>query len=148
MQRNLLTAQFDAATELKDAGSAVTGNGVATVGGVNRVVNIGPAFMSATLIVDVDLLDLSSNDEVYDLVLQGSTAPDFSSDVVNLLTVRVGKASATGESADAVAGRYARSFLNSKDGTKPYPYLRMSHKVAGTTPSINYRAFITKSILA
>lgn len=147
MQRNLLQATFDAATELKDAGS-VSANGAAQVGGVNRVVNVGAAFLRGTLIVDVDLLDLTTGDETADLILQGSTVPDFSSDVSNLLTIRIGDTSNQGESVDAVAGRYARTFLNSRDGVKPYPYLRMFHRLGGTTPSVNYRAFITKDVLA
>lgn len=147
-QRNLLTAQFDAALELKDAGSAITANGVAQVGGVNRVVNVGKAFLQATLIIDVDLMDVSSNDETYELTLQGSTTPDFSADVVNIATVKVGKATGLGESSDAGIGRYAVGFINTRDGVKPYPYLRMTHKTSGTTPSFNYRAFITKNQMA
>ena len=144
MQRNLLQATFDAATELKDAG-AVTANGSAMVGGVARVINIGSAFLRATLIVDVD--DLTTDaDAGYDLILQGSTKPDFTDDVVNLLTIRAGDTAPQGESADVGVGRTARTFMNSKDGVKPYPYLRMFHRVAAG--SINYRAFVTKDVLA
>ncbi len=148
MQRNLLAAQFDAATELKDAG-AITASGVATVGGVPRVVNIGAAFMRATLVVDVDLIDLTTGDETVELRLQGSTVPDFTSDVVVLDTIRVGDTSVSaGETTDRVAGRLTRSVMNSVNGVKPYPYLRMYAVLAGTTPSINYRAFLTKDVLA
>jgi hypothetical protein len=148
MQRNLLAAQFDAATELKDAGS-ISASGAATVGGVARVVNIGTAFMRATLVIDVDLLDLTTGDETVELRLQGSTVPDFTSDVVILDTIRVGDTSVSaGETVDRVAGRYTKSVMNTVDGRKPYPYLRMYAVLAGTTPSISYRAFLTKDVLA
>lgn len=148
MGRNLLTAQFDAATELKDAGTQ-TASGAGTVGSVPRVINVGSAFLRATLIVDVDLLDLTTGDEAYEIRLQGSTLPDFSADVAVLTSVRVGDTSVTaGETVDAVAGRYATTFLNSRNGAKPYPYLRVFLVASGTTPSINYRAFLTKDLLA
>lgn len=148
MQRNLLTAQFDAATELKDAGS-ITASGAATVGGVPRVLNVGDAFLRATLVVDVDLIDLTTGDETVELRLQGSTVADFTTDVVVLDTIRLGDTSTSaGETTDKTVGRITKSVLNSRDGVKPYPYLRMYAVLAGTTPSINYRAFLTKDILA
>lgn len=148
MQRNLLAAQFDAATELKDAG-AVTASGPALVGGVARVINIGKAFLRGTLVIDVDLVDLTTGDETYEIRLQGSSVPDFTSDVVVLDVTRVGDTSTSaGESVDRTVGRITKSVMNSVDGTKPYQYLRVYAVLAGTTPSINFRAFLTKDILA
>lgn len=153
-QRNILTGPFDAATQMADGASAVTSSGQATVGGVARSISVGTGFLDATLTVDVDNVDITSGDEVYELRLQGSTTPDFSSDVVNLATVRVGKALTSGGSADVTTGRINRRFLNSPNGSENayppsggYPYLRMYHAISGTTPTITYRAFITKNQL-
>jgi hypothetical protein len=144
MQRSLLAAQFDAALELKDAGSAITANGVGQVGGVNRVVNVGAAFLRATLIVDVDAFTAGA--AASKITLQGSTVADFSADVVNLADVDLGTAATIAESADRGVGRVTTTFMNSRNGQKAYPFLRVSHAVPNG--SVNYRAFITKDILA
>src|ERR1043166_9343678 len=107
MARNLLTATFDAATELKDAG-AVTSAGAAQVGGVKRVVNLGPAFAQISWVVDVDTMDITTGDEGYTLTLQGSSSPTFASDVHNISTIRLGDSTVTGESVDSTTGRYVQ----------------------------------------
>lgn len=145
MARNNFTATFDAATELKDAG-AVTANGAATVASAARVVNVGPAMIDGMLIVDIDAMDLASADEVYTLILQGSADSTFATGIYNITTLVVGKAALTFESADSTVGRYMLPFLSSKDGSTPLQYMRMFTRVVGTTPSINYRAFITKDM--
>ncbi len=145
MSRHLLTATFDAATELKDAG-AVTANAAAQVGGVNRILNVGNAFINAVFVVDVDAL-ASTTDQGYTVTLQGSTSPTFATDVHAISTVRVGKAAVTGDTADKGVGRYQKAFINSADGAAPLPYLRVNTVVAGTGPSVNFRAWITKSPL-
>jgi len=144
MQRSLLAAQFDAALELKDAGSAITADGVGQVGGVNRVVNVGTGFLRATLIVDVDAF--TSGAAAAKITLQGSSVADFSADVVNLADVDLGSSATIGESADRGVGRVTTTFMNSRDGVKRYPFLRVAHKVPNG--SVNYRAFSTKDILA
>lgn len=144
MSRNLLTATFDAATELKDAG-AITASAAAQVGGVARIINVGPGFIDAVFNVDVDALDISSGDEGYTITLQGSTSSTFASGIVNIASVKVGKASVTGDSADTGVGRYQKPVVNSVDGATALPYLRAYVTVAGTTPSINCRAWLTKS---
>jgi hypothetical protein len=144
MGRNLLTATFDAATELKDAG-AVTASGAAQVGGSARVVNVGNGILQAVLVIDVDALDITTGDEAYEVRLQGSSSPTFATDVHVLTSKRVGDSTTTGESVDAGVGRYTLPFVNSSDGETPLPYLRAYHVIAGTTPSANYRAWITKN---
>jgi len=141
--KQLFTSQFDAATELKD-GSVNTAASAGSVSGTARVVNIGNAFAAMVAIIDVDAIDLASNDEAYTIAIQGSTTPDFSADVVVLTSVRFGKAAIIGQSADRGVGRAQIPFYNSVDGLNPYPFLRAFMNPVGTTPSINYRAFLTK----
>ena len=147
MPRHILTAPFDAATELKDSGAALTANAAGTVGGQARVINVGSAFMAGAWIVDVDSLDLASADESYTIELQGADDAAFTAGVVVLGSIRFGKASAINETADRGVGRQQKEFFNAVDGISPKPYLRAFLRVAGTTPSIQYRSFLTKSPL-
>lgn len=146
MARNLLTATFDAATELKDAG-AITASGAGQVSGAPRVVNVGNGLINAVLVIDVDAIDIVTGDEGYTVTLQGSTDATFATNVQNVASRRVGDSTTTGESADAGIGRYTLPVINqAKDGT-PLPYLRIYTTVAGTTPSVNFRAWLTKNPL-
>lgn len=143
MARNLLNSTFDAATELKDAG-AVTASAAAQVGGVARVLNVGNAFIEdAVMNVDVDAIDITTGDEGYTITLQGSTSSTFASNVYNLASVKVGKASVTGHSVDVTTGRYQMPIMNSLDGATPLPYLRAYITCVGTTPSINCRVWLS-----
>lgn len=144
MARNLLNSTFDAATELKDAG-ALTASAAAQVGGVARVLNVGPGFIDGVMNVDVDVIDITSGDEGYTITLQGSTSSTFASNVYNLASVKVGKASVTGHSVDVTTGRFQMPVINSLDGVTPLPYLRAYITCAGTTPSINCRAWLSLS---
>lgn len=144
--RNLLIGTFDAATELKDAG-AVTASGAAQVAGAARVVNVGKAFLEGLLIVDFDALDVTSLDEGYDVRLQASNDATFATDVNIIVTVRAGTAAAIGESVNAGIGRRSKPFVNQGEDGLPRQYLRLYHVLSGTTPSVNYRGFITKNPL-
>jgi len=131
---------FDAALELKDTG-AVTADGVGQVDAVDRVLDLGAARADSRVIVDVSGIDLTTGDEHYRLRLQLSNTPDFSADVVNAGQLELGSASATGNSNDSTAGRYEMAFTNEVNGTV-YRYARIFADVAGTSPSINYTAFV------
>ena len=145
--RNILTATFDAATELKDAG-AVTASGAAEVDGAPRVVDLGNAYVQATMIVDFDAMDTAGGDEAYEVRLQASSDPSFAKDVSIIATVRAGAGSVTGEQ-DVGIGRRSASFVNQGEDGQPLRYLRAYHVVDGgaATGSVNYRAFITKNAL-
>lgn len=149
MGRSLLTAPFDAATELKDASSgAVTSSGAGTVASAAKVLTIGTAtgITSMAWITDVDALDVSSGDEGYTLELQGSNDVTFASGVVILGRMSFGKAAAMNESADRGIGRQVKEVFNTLDGQNAFAYVRIFHRLVGTTPSITYRSFLTKSI--
>lgn len=146
MARNLYTATFDAATELKDAG-AVTASGAATVASVARVVNVGSGIVNAVLVLDVDLIDIVTGDEGYTVVLQGSTSSTFASDVQNVVVTKLGDSTVTGETVDTALGRKTIPFSNQARDGSPLPYLRIYTTVAGTTPSLSFRAWITKNPL-
>jgi len=50
-----------------------------------------------------------------------------------------------GASAASVIGRVAQLVSNEFQGTI-YRYARLFHRIAGTTPSINYKAFLAQAI--
>lgn len=144
-KRNLLDATLDAAMILKDAG-VVTASGAAQVGAVNRVLNVGPAYLEGVMTVDWDALDVTSTDEGYEIRLQGSTDPTFATDVNIIASVRAGTAVGTGETVSGI-GRRQVAFINNGKNGAPLPYLRAYHVLSGTTPSANYRAFIGQNPL-
>jgi hypothetical protein len=115
---------YDALLQLKDAG-AVTADAAAQVGGSNQILDLG----------------VGSGDERYVLTMQGSNSATFASGIVNLGSKQFGDSSVTLESADSVVGEYEFAVTNDQNGSL-YRYVRMYTDVSGTTPSINYVAWL------
>lgn len=138
MARHFLNAPFDAATVLKTAGALTAASTDGTI------LDVGAGMLEASLILDITAIDVVTGDEVYDIILQGSNSATFASGVNNLWRARLGDSALTDESVDTVIGRLQALVLNSKDGQNKFRYLRLRTKCAGTTPSINYSAFLTK----
>lgn len=133
---------FDALLQLKDAG-AITSSAAATVGGNAKIVNVGDGRMDGTAIIDVSAIDVSSGDERYNIIIQGSTSASFASVIYDLATLVLGDSSVTPGDTDNTTGRYELQFTNEQNGVI-YPYIRAYTEIPGspTTPSINYKAFI------
>lgn len=131
MTRN--TATYDNLLLLKDAG-AVTASGAATVAASPRVIDLGPAYAgSVRAIIDNSALDSTDTNETYRVDIQGSNDITFATGVVVLGSVTATIASARNEAA-----------FSNNQGETTYRYVRAFHTLAGTTPSINYTAFIAK----
>lgn len=147
MPRSTINAQFtyDNLLLLKDAG-AVTATGVGQVSASNRILDSGSgAYHRGSVVIDVTAIDVSSADESYRLELQGSTSPTFASGIRALATVILGAAAVAPGGVASVTGAYILPFSNEYTGTL-YRYFRMSHTIAGTTPSINYTAFLSQQL--
>lgn len=143
MPRNQKDFTYDNALLLKDAG-AITADAAATVASVARILDLGAARLDARMIVDVSAIDVSSADERYDVALQFSNSSSFASGVVGGASIALGAAAALpAESAASVIGRYEAPFSNEINGVT-YRYCRVYTNVSGTTPSINYTAFIAQ----
>ena len=137
---------YDHSLLLKDAG-AVTASGVGQVGGSNRIIDIGASRMDLRVIVDVSVIDTSSTDESYRLRVQFSNSPTFANTIVAPVSVELGVASVTGNSAATGNGtRLELACANEYNGVT-YRYMRVSHVLAGTTPSINYTAYAVKTAI-
>ncbi len=122
---------YDNLMLLKDAG-AVTADGAATVASVARVLDLGLARMDAKVILDASAIDTTTGDETYRVSLQGCAAIGFGSGVVELGSVLM-----------TAAERKEIHFSNVAGGTT-YQYVRIYTDVGGTTPSLNFTAFIAK----
>jgi len=143
MTRNQVDRTFDYAMILKDAG-AVAASAAATVAGVAKVIDFGGANrVDGAVIVDVSAMDVGNDDELYDIIVQGSASSVFAATWVNLASLTIGAAGghATREDGAAldVIGHYEIPFTNEFNGTS-YQYLRLFTVTAGTTESINYIA--------
>lgn len=137
------TYPFDIQLLLKDAG-AITADAAAQVGGSNQILDMGAARIDAVAVIDVTAIDISSADENYRLVLQGSNSSSFASGIQNLAIMELGATAARpGGAADSLVGRYELLFTN-EQADVTYRYLRAYTDVTGTTPSINYTAFVTE----
>ncbi len=136
------TFTFDALLQLKDAG-AVTASAAAQVGGSNKILDMGAARFEGTVVIDVSAIDISSTDEAYDIIVQGSNSSSFASGIENLAQLNLGAtASRDGGGQNSTVGRYELGVTNEQADTV-YRYIRLYTKAAGTTPSINYTAFMS-----
>lgn len=159
MKANRFSQVVDANTILKDAG-ALTASAACQVGGSARVIDtgasIGPSagmgdgpLTPGTIVIDVTAMDITSTNEIYDIVLQGSPDAAFGTagNIVELATLSLGAKGPkrTDCDKDDVIGRYLLPFVNWYAGTH-YRYLRLYVAIGGTTPSINFTAFMGKDL--
>jgi hypothetical protein len=136
------TYTFDALTQLKDAG-AVAASAAAQVASTNKILDMGAGRFDGTVIVDVSAIDVSSADEIYDIVIQGSNSSTFASGIENLAQLNLAAAAVRdGGGQVSTVGRYEIGVTNEQVDIV-YRYIRAYTKVAGTTPSINYTAFLS-----
>jgi hypothetical protein len=147
MPRNQKDFTYDQATRLNDTG-AVTASAGGTVASVARVLNIGgsnaitgPARLDARVIYDVAAIAVANTDQVYRLELQVSNDITFATGVQVASSLTLGNATATGQSASSVIGRFEDAFTNELNG-QIYTYCRLFLRIAGTTPSISVAAYL------
>jgi hypothetical protein len=135
---------FDSDLEFKDAG-LVAASAAAQVDAANQIVDVGTGLFRGCMILDVSALEIASNDEIYDIVIQGSSDSDFGTDtnIVELAALNLSAAEVkrTDCNKDDSTGRFKIYFDNENDGTY-YRYLRVYTVVAGTVATgINYTAY-------
>lgn len=138
---------YDGDLDLKAAGLvAATANG-------SLVLDVGTGLLDAFAVIDVTALEIASNDESYEVVIQGSSDADFSvaANICPLASITLGDKVSTRLAAGVLAkgtddtiGRYALPFRNEQNGTT-YRYIRVKTIVAGTVATgINYSAWVAK----
>jgi len=117
------------------------------------ILDVGNGLLDACLVVDATAVEIDSNDESYEIVLQGSSDAAFgtAANIAALCSVTIGDKASTRLAAgvlangtDDVAGRYVMCFRNERNGTT-YRYLRLKTIVVGTIATgITYSAFVAK----
>ena len=134
---------YDALMLFKDAG-AVAASAAATVASAAKVVDVGTGLFKACMILDVSALEIASNDEIFDIVIQGSPDAAFTATgVVELaqLSLSAAEVKRTDCNRDDAEGRYKLYFDNEFDGSL-YRYIRVYTVVGGTIATgINYSAY-------
>ncbi len=135
---------FDSDLEFKDAG-LVAASAAATVDGAAKIVDVGTGLFRGCMLFDVSALEIASNDEIYDIVIQGSPDSTFgtATNIADLAAINLSAAEVkrTDCNKDDAVGRYKLYFDNEQNGTF-YQYLRVYTVVAGAIATgINYTAF-------
>lgn len=139
--------QYDSSLLLKAAALvAATANGTLEL-------DLGAGLVNGFVVVDATAVEIDSNDESYEIILQGSTVAGFgtAAAIAPLAMMTIcdkastrGAAGVIGNGTDDVAGRYVIPFRNERNGTI-YRYVRIRTVVVGTIAAgINYSAFIAK----
>lgn len=133
---------YDSALSLK-ASAAVTTSAAGSL-----IVDLGPGEWEGYLDIDVTAMDIVSNDEKYDIILQGSPDAAFGTagNIVELMqfSLSAKEVKVSDSDKDDVIGHYVKPVKNLDfDGT-PLRYMRIYTVVAGTTPTITYSAYLSK----
>lgn len=138
---------YDTELLMKDDG-LVASSAAAQVSSAAKILTVGDAVFKGILVIDVTAIEIASNNELYTIVVQGSTSASFASDIQNLAELSLGATEVRpGGAIDSTTGRYELPFINEQDGVT-YPYLRVYTTVAGTIATgINYTALIAKDTL-
>lgn len=143
---------YDAALQLKDS-TALTASAAAQVAAVNKVLDTGfvsggpNALFKGVAVFDVSAMDISSADELYTLIIQGSNSPTFASGIENLAEIDIGAtASRKGGAGNSTTGRYELTFQNEQADVM-YQYIRHYVLISGTTPTITHTCFIGRDYL-
>lgn len=142
------TYTFDEDLELKDAG-LVAASGAAEVDSVVKVINVGTGRFEGVLVVDVSAIEIASNDERYEIYVEGALEVAMDTTLVPLASIQLGALEVLGAGSshflvDSTTGRYEVPFSNVR-GETFCPYLRVYTVVAGTIATgINFTAFIGK----
>jgi hypothetical protein len=148
MRRNFT---HDDALEMKDAG-LVAASAAAQVDSAAKVLDLGEGFVRGEILIDVSALEIASNDEIYDIVLQLTNTAAFATatDIVDRvsLTLSAAEVKRTDSNCDSAVDRYTIPFNNEYAGTI-YRYARLYTVVGGTIATgINYTGWMTKGIAA
>jgi hypothetical protein len=135
---------FDSDLEFKDAGLVAT-SAAAEVDSSAQIVDVGTGLFKGCMVLDVTALEIASNDEIYDIVIQGSDDDDFGTDtnIVELaqLSLSAAEVKRTDSNADDTTGRYKLYFDNEFNGDFKR-YLRLYTVVDGAVATgINYSAY-------
>lgn len=139
---------YDHSLLMKDAG-LVAASAAAQVSGSNKIIDVGAQEMTADVVVDVTACEVATGDELYTILVEGSSSASFASGIDTLamkqighLTPKIGGSDVT----DGATGRFVIPFRNEVNGTV-YRYIRVYTVVAGTIATgINFTAYMAPRV--
>jgi hypothetical protein len=132
---------YDNALLLRADGAAIT----ATETG-STILDFGTGLIDAYAVFDVTALDVTTGDESYKFMIEMSPDAAFGTagNIRVVAQLHIGGATATAPNGAAdTIGRFVLPFRNEKNGTT-YRYMRLYTLIAGTSPSIDFSAFLAK----
>lgn len=143
---------FDANLLLADGVAAITADGYSQVDGADGIINFGgnqsvtpaqQARIDAMLVIDVQAIEIDTNNELYRLKVLGSNGSAFTaSKVLAEMTLGAGAAKIPSTTLDDSTGRYELPFCTEQDDVK-YQYVKLYVDVAGTiVTGLDFTAFV------
>lgn len=139
------TRIYDSELEFKDAG-ALTESGAFKVDDATSVIDLGSnAPQSIDCVIDVDAIVINDNDELYRLVIFGADDAAVATPKEPLAEIELGALEVLGAGSqfdtDSDIGRYILPFRNERNG-RSYRYISGYAVISGSTPSINFTAYL------
>lgn len=159
---------FDASMNLSDPNTSYSASGFSQVAGAAGFINFGGGVQSPTMlplsadqslytpgaariagvaVIDLNLIDVDSGDELYKLMVLGSNDFNFGAGVQLLGMLQLGAAAVLEQPnpfatpAAGLSSRYELFFCTEQNGVT-YRYARLWNKISGTSPIISYGAFV------
>ena len=116
---------------------------------VATTVDLGSAYYSGSVVIDVTALEVATGNEMYDIVLQGTNVAAFGTDtdIWDVAQIAIGAATPKRTDANSVdtVGRYIMGFTNRLVDTY-LQYFRLYTIVEGTVATgIDYSAYIARN---
>ena len=128
---------------LKDAG-LVASSAAGQVDSSDVIVDLGNGLVEGNLVVDVTAIEIDTDNEEYDIQLQGSSKSDFADTIEVLASMKLGANEVLDGDQDSAIGRFMVPFRTEKNGTI-FPYVREYCACAGTVATgINFSAYLSK----
>ena len=128
---------------MKDAG-LVAASAAGQVDGEDKIVDVGAGLVEGQLVIDCTAIEIDSDNELYQISLQGCSSAGFTNTFTDLAVIELGAAEVVGGDVDSETGRYKVPFKNEKNGVI-YPFLREYCSCSGSISSgINFSCYLAK----
>jgi len=119
---------------------------VVQIASADVVLDLGPKRTDCTLVLEIDSIEIASNDELYTFIVQGSTVEAFTAGTIrNLATIQFGATEVLpGAAADSIVGRYYVQFSTDLGPHEDLQYVRLNVIIAGSIATgIGFRAWVS-----
>tara|TARA_R110002096_G_C14661938_1_gene728458 strand:- start:52150 stop:52602 length:453 start_codon:yes stop_codon:yes gene_type:complete len=132
---------FDSLLELEDGAAPITASGQGS-----GIIDLGDAHVTGEIVLDVSAIDTVTGDELYDVLVELSDSATFASGVEQAASIQLGGTTGAAGARDVTsdAGRYAVPFQNQLN-TRQYRYVRLNLVIGGTSTSITFVGYISKT---